>query len=501
MVPSLSSRVLALLMAAGLVAGSLTGCSSGSAGRAPSPPPSTAGVTVGDQPNILLITSDDQTKIELKWMPKTRRLLGRQGLTFQNMSAPHPNCCPARAQILSGQYAHNNGVRTNSPPWGGHQGFDPGKALPVWLQQAGYRTGFLGKYMHGYDENDGIEPGWDNWKPIVGILSDYRSFLQYDNGRLVRFTEKDYYTDVLAAQAADMVTEFSATDEPFFVWSSFIAPHGTCQGNSEVDCSGPPPAADRHADILGDVALPSLKSSSFNEADVSDKPKDSRTASPVDPAVQQTLFTARLRALAALDEGIAGIVAALDEAGTLDDTVIMFTSDNGYLFGEHRLVGKNVPYEESLRVPLVMRGPDIPAGERRRQTVAMIDLAPTIAELAQAKAMMRIDGHSILGYAVKDRRQQDRGLLIQAGSRGKKKATAWKWRGVRTDRYTLVRRHGSVELYDRVIDPDQLVNVASERRYRALRRALSRYLDTLEDCDGGECRTPVPKLPAPSKLP
>nr|WP_257954423.1 sulfatase-like hydrolase/transferase [Nocardioides sp. B-3] len=121
------------------------------------------------------------------------------------------------------------------------------------------------------------------------------------------------------------------------------------------------------------MALPSLTARSFNEEDLSDKPKDVNALPLVDPATQQTLFTQRLRALAALDEAVAGIVASLEAAGTLDDTVIMFTSDNGYLFGEHRLVGKNVPYEESIRVPLVMRGPEIPVGERRKQIVAMVD--------------------------------------------------------------------------------------------------------------------------------
>lgn len=486
---------LVVLLVSGLV---LSGCTlGGNENPAPEPPPSTSGVSVGDQPNIVLITADDQTKLELKWMPQTRQLLGKTGLTFNNMIAPHPNCCPARAQILSGQYAHNNGVRTNSPPWGGHEGFDPATALPVWLQQAGYRTGFIGKYMHGYDEADGIEPGWDQWKPIVGTLSDYTSFLQYDNGRLVQFAETDYYTDVVGQQAAALVSDFSSAGEPFFLWSSFIAPHGTCQGNSEADCSGPPPAAARHAGILGDVALPSLTARSFNEEDLSDKPRDVQELLPVDPAGQQTLFTQRLRTLAALDEAVAGIVASLEAAGTLDDTVIMFTSDNGYLFGEHRLIGKNVPYEESLRVPLVMRGPEIPAGEHRRQTVAMVDLAPTIAELADATPMVDIDGRSLLGYAVHDRRQRDRGLLIQAGSKGKDEKTAWRWRGVRTKRYTLVRwqRPRFVELYDRTTDPDQLTNVAGDPDYRRVRRVLAGYLDTLEDCADATCRTLVPDLP------
>jgi N-acetylglucosamine-6-sulfatase len=484
-----------------LLAVTLSGCGLGRADDtvAPKPPPSTSGVDVGDQPNIVLITSDDQTKLELKWMPQTRKLLGRAGVTFSNMIAPHPNCCPARAQILTGQYAHNNGVRTNSPPWGGHEGFDPTTALPVWLQDAGYRTGFVGKYMHGYDQADGIERGWDQWKPMVGTLSDYRSFVQYDNGNLVQFTEADYYTDVVAQQSSALVTDFSAQREPFFLWSSFTAPHGTCQGNTEADCSGPPPAADRHADLFADVALPSLDSPSFNETDVSDKRTDIQRAALVDPAAQQTLFTQRLRTLAALDEAVAAIVTSLETAGTLDNTVVMFTSDNGYLFGEHRLVGKNVPYEEAIRVPLVMRGPKIDAGERRRQTVAMVDLAPTIAELAEAEPMVEIDGRSLLGYAVKDRAQRDRGLLLQAGSSKDDEATAWKWRGVRTKRYTLVRWQAPrfVELYDRDADPFQVTNLATDPAYRRVRRALAAYLNKLQDCDGATCRTLVPALPQP----
>lgn len=497
--PALAVTVLVMMV---IVAGLLTACTGGpDAEPDPSRPPATAGVTIADQPNVVLITSDDQTALELKWMPQTRALLGDAGLTFANMIAPHPNCCPARAQILTGQYAQNNGVRTNSPPWGGHEGFDPSTALPVWLQEAGYRTGFIGKYMHGYDDTDGIEPGWDEWKPIVGTLSDYRSFLQFDNGQLVQFGEDAYHTDVVAQQSADLIGDFSSTSRPFFLWSSFIAPHGTCQNNAEADCSGPPPAADRHAGALADVALPSLTSASFDEADVDDKPKEVQDAPPVDPAAQQVLFTQRLRALAALDEAVAGIVAALDAAGTLDDTVVLFTSDNGYLFGEHRLVGKNVPYEESIRVPLVMRGPQLPAGERRRQTVAMPDLAPTIAELADADPMVDVDGRSILRYAVEDRGQRDRGLLLQAGSRGRDEDTAWRWRGVRTRRYTLVRWQGPrfVELYDRARDRGQLVNVALQPAYRRVRRMLATYLDTLEDCADPTCRTRVPDLPEPGE--
>lgn len=452
-------------------------------------------------PNIVLITSDDQTAVELRWMPRTRRLLGRAGVTFSDMVAPHPNCCPSRAQILSGQYAHNNGVRTNSPPWGGHEGFDPSTALPVWLQRAGYATGFVGKYLHGYDEDDGVEPGWDRWRPIIGVLSDYHSFLQYDDGALRRFGPDDYHTDEVARQSRELVRDLGAGDRPFFLWSSFLAPHGTCQGNPQPDCSGPPPAADRHADILGDVRLPALDSPSFNTRGAWAKARGRSTpARSRDEA--QRLFTQRIRALAALDEAVAGIVEELERTGELEDTVLMFTSDNGYLFGEHRLVGKNVPYEEAVHVPLAMRGPGIPAGQRRTQTVATIDLAPTIAALAGARPMRRTDGRSLLPYAVADRPQRDRPLLVQAGSKGKVEARAWTFRGVRTDRYTLVRwkKPRLRELYDRHRDPHQLTNVHGDPRYQRIRRQLTTLLrDRLEDCRGRACRRPVPELPRPGR--
>ena len=178
----------------------------------------------------------------------------------------------------------------------------------------------------------------------------------------------------------------------------------------------------------------------------------------------------------------------------------MFTSDNGYLFGEHRLVGKNVPYEEAVHVPLLMRGPGIPAGQRRTQTVAMIDLAPTIAELAGARPIERTDGASLLPYAAADRPQPDRALLLQAGSKGRVEARAWTFRGVRTDRYTLVRwkKPRLRELYDRRRDPYQLTNVHADPRYQRIRRQLTRLLrDRLEDCRGNGCRRPVPELPRP----
>lgn len=442
-----------------------------------------------DSPNIVLITSDDQTLMEMEWLPKTRRLIGDKGVTFTEMLAPHPNCCPSRAQVLTGQYAHNNGVATNSPPNGGFAGFEADTALPLWLQEAGYTTGLIGKYLHGYDGSTGVEPGWDDFRPIVTQpLSRYFGPLQFDNGRFEQFPRTTYYTELVAEQSTDFIEQHAGSEDPFFLWASYIAPHGSCDTSDETNCSGPPPSVDKYADALGDVELPSLGAPSFNEADLDDKPGRIRKAEPVDAAEQQRLFTARLRALASLDDAVASTVRSLEEAGALDDTVILFTSDNGYLFGEHRLTGKVLAYEESVRVPLMMRGPDLPAGAVRRQTVAMIDLAPTFAELSGATAQVDVDGRSLWGHATTDARQGDRAVLVQSGSGNADPGRRWIYRAVRTGRYTYVEwRAGGRELYDRSSDPHQLTNVSRIRSYRPVRDRLESLLERLETCAGEDC--------------
>lgn len=458
-------------------------------GRAPATT-SAAGVTAG-RPHVVLITADDQTVADMRWLPRTRRVLGDHGVTFRNMVAPHPNCCPSRAQLLTGQYAHNNGVRTNGPPHGGHQALTADTALPVWLQEAGYLTAFTGKYLHGYDESDPVEPGWTVFRPVVSkSLSDYYSIVEYDHGVVRPARPEVYHTRHVAGRSVEMIGDLAATGRPFFLWSSYLAPHGSCATTEEKDCSGPPEAEPRYAGIRGGVRLPSLDSPSFNEKDLSDKPRRLRGRPLVSPAEQQQLFTARLRALASLDDAVVRTVRALARAGVLDDTVVMFTSDNGYLFGEHRLEGKNVAYEEAIRVPLLVRGPGVPAGERRDQTVAMIDLAPTIARLAGATPRVRPDGIDLWRYATRDGAQGDRALLVQAGSRAPDPARAWQFRAVRTSRYTYVDWPRSLpdELYDRELDPFQVRSVERDRSYARVRRSLRRLLEGLSGCAGPDCR-------------
>ena len=462
---------------------------------------SAPGRAASARPNIVLITTDDQSLMEMRWLPQTRRLLGRSGATFTRFTAPQPLCCPSRAQIMTGQYAQNNGVRDNSGPHGGIRGFEKAAptALPVWLQRAGYRTGFVGKYLNSYSEQHGPQPGWEWFNPTVRGLFDYRGFVQYDNGELTE--PAGYHSDYLASESAGFIAEAASDQRPFFLWASYSAPHGTCRGDATGTCAAPPIPASRHKGLYDGVRAPILRGPAFNEADVSDKPRQVTSGGKVSRHAVQRLFTQRIRTLAAVDDAVATTVRALRDAGELDRTLIAFTSDNGFLFGEHRYVGKILGYEEAVRVPLLVRGPGIPAGVRRRQTTAMIDVAPTFAALAGARPLVRVDGRSLLPYAHGNARQNDRTLLIQAGARGphRERKRDWMFRGVRTDRYTYLRwsDSGFVELYDRLRDRHQLHNLARDRRYGAIERILASRTTRLVRCEGEACRHRFRRFPQP----
>jgi arylsulfatase A-like enzyme len=453
---------------------------------------------VNDGPNMVLISTDDQALVDLRWMPRTRRLIGERGATFTNFIAPHPLCCPSRAQILTGQYAQNNGVRGNRGPHGGYKSLeDPEHTLPVWLSDAGYRTSFVGKYVNGYKRSMGIPAGWEAWDATVGLA--YRRFVQYDGSNAHR--PPGYHTDYVADRTTQEIERLAGYDRPFFLWSSFYAPHGLCTAKREVGCPKPPQVARRFAHKYAGVRAPSLDSPSFNEADISDKPRDVTRGEKVDPRKAQRLFTQRIRSLASVDRAVVRIVRALRRAGELNDTLIAFTSDNGYLNGEHRYQGKKMAYEESVRVPLLIRGPGISRDTVRGQTTAMIDLAPTFADLAGAEPSVPVDGQTLVDLA-RHRGGGDRTLLVQGGLAAQDpRDLGWHFRGVRTDRYTLVYWLTSdfVELYDRRRDPYQIDNVANDPRYRTVLEELGRRTRELAECSGESCRTDFGRLPAPRR--
>jgi arylsulfatase A-like enzyme len=444
---------------------------------------------VAHRPNIVLIMTDDQIPVELRWMPHTRALLGDAGVTFTDALAPNPVCAPSRATLLTGQYSHNTGIRGNHFK---QRLLHRSRLLPTWLHAVGYRTGFTGKYVNRYRASGRGEPGWDSFSE-VRHGAHYYGYTMSNNGDPVRYPDV-HVDDTVAADTTALINRF-AGDRPFFIWSSYPAPHGACvPGRS---CSHAPVPAVRHAGLYAGVVAPQLAKPSFNEADMSDKPRPIRGHRKVDAATVQHIFTERIRSLASVDEGVASTVAALRDAGELDDTLIVFTSDNGFQLGEHRYVGKVLAYEESVGVPLLMRGPGVPRGRVRGRTVTMADLAPTLAAAAGARPKPRVDGRN-LGPYLRTGRLRPFTAVLESGS-----GNNWFYRAVRTERYTFVRwRHGQRELYDRRADHYQLRNVARVRRYEPAERALAGRLRVLESCAGhAACGRTFRAVPPPTRRP
>lgn len=453
---------------------------------------------VPDPPNIVLITTDDQRADDLRWMPRTRARLGRRGLTFRGMLSPHPLCCPARAEILTGQYGQNNGVFSNAGRWGGYKRLDVDHTLATWLSAAGYHTALAGKHLNRYRARAGRDPGWTRFNPLVGSTYRYTSFTAWNDGHPQRGR---YLTDYLSRKSRRYVRQFASHDKPFFLWTSYVAPHASrfpCGRAGKQFCNGPPIPARRHRHLYPHAVPPSFRSPAFNERNVSDKHPEVRDNQMFPRSRIRRLHLARIRSLASVDESVAALIRTLRRTGELGNTVVLFTSDNGYQMGAHRLLTKNQPFEESLRVPLLIRGPGIPAGHVVHQRVAMVDLAPTILELANGSADLIVDGQSLVRLLRAPGTARRRGdtQLIQAGPR-LGRGPLWFFRGVRTARYTYAHYDdgGFRELYDRRRDPAQLRNVARSRSYRAVVAELERRTRQLKDCEGQACNVRFGRLP------
>ncbi len=438
------------------------------------------------RPNIVLITTDDQNLTDLDEMPKTRRWIADSGVTFAGIS-PHPLCCPARAEILTGQFAQNNGVRTNKGRYGARK-IDLTNTLPVWLDNAGYNTAFLGKFLNGYDTGvvDAPPPGWDSWQPTAADIYNYTDFTVNDNGALKQYTDS-YQTDVFTEMAVTRIREWAPDDAPFFIWQSYVAPHRECLPTEAGSCWGVPPPADRHRGLFADALSPSLAKPSYDE-DTSDKPShlaEKPSYSDREHAEIQDTHRGRLRSLQAVDDGVARTLRALAAQGELSNTLVIFTSDNGFLLGEHRHDGKTLPYEESLRVPLLMRGPGLPSGTTTGLGLT-VDIAPTIVAAAMAESTLTMDGMDLHPVSTGEVRSWST-VLIQGGPNNKMEEVAgWFYRGVRTSRYMYAHYPNTdeYELYDRRRDRYQLTNVADKPRYGEVLSELRRRAELLADCSG-----------------
>jgi N-acetylglucosamine-6-sulfatase len=445
--------------------------------------------TADPRPNVVVIMTDDQTVESLRVMSNVKRLLRNRGATFVNSFVGFALCCPSRATFLTGQYGHNNGVLGNTPPEGGYAKLDHSNTLAVWLQASGYNTVHLGKYLNGYGRTDPTEipAGWTKWRGSVDP-STYRfyGYTLNENGTLVTY-ERPYQTDLYARKAANIIRHRAAQAAPFFLWVAFLAPHsGGPRESDDPQGIGTPAPAPRHRNRFASEPLP--RPPSFNEADVSDKPVGIRSRPRLSRdrirAIREN-YQQRLESLLAVDEAVAKIVAALRESGELRNTLIVFTSDNGFFHGEHRVpAGKVLLYEPSIRVPLIMRGPGIPAGLRLRQHVSNVDLAPTIVDAADATAGRTMDGRSLLPLFGDPALRLGRDLLVE------RMPGDGNFSAIRTPRYLYAEHwNGERELYDLARDPHELQSRHADPAYAAIQADLAARLARLRTCTGETCRT------------
>jgi arylsulfatase A-like enzyme len=420
-----------------------------------------------DRPNIILIQTDDQTLTQLnrRVMPRTRDLLVRHGTRFTNYIATTAQCCPSRASLLTGQYAHNHGVTSNQD---GYPGLvDKGNVLPVWLQQAGYRTIHLGKFLNGYNRfatpDSVVAPGWDVWRTVLADAR-YYNYDYFVNGRSVHRGRHrvDNLTSVLDRDATRLAGHYAKRRRPFYLQLDERAPHiDYHQRDPFGNCA--------HAAIPQPVdegrfrgARPP-KPPSYNENDISDKPPFLQSAPKLGPRYRRQIakrWRCAIESLVGVDRTVAHVYEAVKKAGDLGRTVFMFLSDNGQFYGEHRVrVGKVFPYEEALHLPLVMRVPKRYRDGARRlkhtaKPVANIDLAPTILRLAGAspcapgEGCRTMDGRSLTPILKRTGRwPRGRGLLTEYRVPDLPRYSTCRFAGIRT------RRQIYVEHY-RVVDPD-----------------------------------------------
>jgi N-acetylglucosamine-6-sulfatase len=533
------------------------------------------------KPSFVVIQTDDETLEELYdgvhmlngneefAMPNTLQMLGEQGVTFNRYYTPYSLCAPSRISLLTGRYAHNDHVQGNVPPNGGWTGFQSRIAyshnLATWLQGAGYRTIHIGKILNGYGDapySPGTEepPGWSSWHTILnsdtnhyayGYLLNNNGVVEGPYGNSGSWETREYGAiDDAGCPYAPLngqpcyfetdkfnqlaVEELAATspEQPFYMQVDYTSPHGDFRKPA-----GPQPAT-RDIGRFAGAPLPDNRAEGFNEGNVNDKPRFIREApylSATEIHTYRVYYQNCLAALVSVDEGVKQILDELGSLNRLENTYVIFTSDNGFFFGQHRLVGgKFLAYEPSTHLPLIIRGPGIEPNTKSGQLVSTIDIAPTILELAEVAPDKSIDGTSLVPFAKEPSLRTRRPLLFESfvetndveqdgnaatgestaagGARGKlgvKGATGQgaaahasvvappkNYYGIRLGPYKYIEwPDGEKELYDINTDPYELNNIVRDKNYTPIRTFLHEELVRLEECSGRTCQEVSEKLP------
>jgi len=472
------------LLTAGIVLAGLFG-----QGAAQTPP-----AVSRPRPNLIVVLLDDADPEITESMPRLRARFHDRGIRFTANIANTPLCGPSRAILLSGQYAHNNKVYYNNGDEGGYtpwlRGQYDSKNLGPRLQASGYRTGLFGKYMNDFPNGKAatfVPPGWDDFQAVLSDREAHNNRYSLNENGTVRAYDASsggYQTDLLGRRLGEFIrTAEKKDDQPFFALLAVSAPHV------------PPEPAERHLAAFPEAKAP--RKPSFDEADISDKPKALREqAERLTPwwgrEIDSTYRLMR-QSLLSVEDVVESLFATLDETGEASNTYVILTSDNGWMRGEHRIpTEKYVPYEESIRVPLVVVGPGIDAPRAVDRVVGIVDLAPTLLDLAGAapQALEESDGRSLAPLlrapAAETIPWRDAILIEHFGGGAPFRVRSYS--GLRTERETYVEYvTGEKEYYDLRDDPYQMENKAASLSHPRLLE-LSRRLAALKACAGRTCR-------------
>ena len=448
-----ASIVVLLALAQGLAA-----CDGGRAPASPAVEPR--------PPNILLVITDDQrATASMQALPAVRRLFGRGGRTFTNAFATTPLCCPSRASIVSGTYAHNHGVHTNADG----MDLDPDATVQRYLQEAGYRTAVVGKYLNRWDP--GVDPAHFD-KFAVWLRGIYRHSSWNFNGRIRR--PEGYTTRLMTGFAERFLRGFERNDDdaPWYLWLGPNAPHSPYAAEHRY----------KGAKTKGWDGNPATR-----DRDVSDEPafiEQSQNSAEHARKIRRK----QLRTLYSVDDQVSRVFELLRELDEEEDTLAIFMSDNGFLWGEHGIVGKRYAYTQSIQIPLLMRWPgELEPGSVDDRLAANLDLAPTLLEAAGVGVPPGLDGMSLLGGELRER------LLIEQWA--DEETYVPTMAALRSDDYQYVEYYGpggrviGRQYYDLQADPWQNRNLLgdSSRANDPDAGALSRRLRRDRSCAGAGC--------------
>jgi N-acetylglucosamine-6-sulfatase len=422
--------------------------------------------------NVVVILSDDERVDGTTVMKNVRRLIADHGMTFSDYHVTTSLCGPSRASILTGQYSHHTGVVQNFDK---HVFDEQRSDLPVWLHDAGYETALVGKYLNSATglPRTGIPPGWDDWQAMDSDpMEAYYNYSINDNGHLVHFGSKpsDYSTTVLENKAVQFIQQ---ARHPFFLYFAPVAPHL------------PAIPAKRDQGKLENIAP--IHSPAFNQKNIGKEPWRFWHKDMLSVAAQLYINHVRIRqeeSLLAIDRSVRSVVRALKARHELKHTVIVYTSDNGFLWGEHRLGGKIWPYQESTHVPLIVRAPwTTTHPQRNNQPVLNIDLAPTISELAGVNPGLPEDGRSFVPLLHGEKVPWRHSFLVEyLGKDLLRHGGPPPYVAVQNRRNLYVEyKNGWRELYNLKKDPWELDNISGDARTAPLQETLSGILHKLYD--------------------